>query len=188
MVAATLIAVSGRLKEPLEYCHQFGETVHFQTALKFAYVKAMSYQFCCLVQALGKSTNQSPPNFKSLWTVASDAFITMPNTTSITHLNLLKMANMQQMDVIIERHKWSWIGHTLWKDESSVARQAMQRNPLDGIGRRKGRPCVTWRRTVERECKNLNKSCSDLKQLAQSRVRWRVGVVDGLCPGRDQRN
>ena len=22
--------------------------------------------------------------------------------------------------------------------------------------------------------------------LAQSRVRWRVGVVDGLCPGRDQ--
>ena len=31
---------------------------------------------------------------------------------------------------------------------------------------------------MERECKNLNKSWSDLKKLAQSRVRWRVGVVD----------
>ena len=36
-----------------------------------------------------------------------------------------------------------------------MARQAKQWNPLDGIGRRKG---------------------PDLKQLAQSRVRWRVGV------------
>ena len=35
-------------------------------------------------------------------------------------MNLLKMANMQQIDVIIKRHKWGWIGHTLRKDESSV--------------------------------------------------------------------
>ena len=31
---------------------------------------------------------------------------------------------------------------------------------------------------MERECKNLNKIWSDLKQLVQSRVPWRVGVVD----------
>ena len=30
----------------------FREIVHFQIALKFAYLKAMSYQFCCMVQAL----------------------------------------------------------------------------------------------------------------------------------------
>ena len=35
-------------------------------ALKFAYLKAMSYQFCCMVQALEKPPNQLPPNFKSL--------------------------------------------------------------------------------------------------------------------------
>ena len=33
---------------------------------------------------------------------------------------------------------------------SSVARQAMQWNPLDGIGRKQGRPCETWRRTVQK--------------------------------------
>ena len=64
-----------------------------------------------------------------------------PNTISNT--NLCKMADMQQIDVIIRRHKW---------------------NPLDGIGRKKGRPCETWRRTVERECKNLNKIWPDQSQ------------------------
>ena len=52
----------------------------------------------------------------------------------------------------------------------------------------KGRPCETWRRTMARECKNLNETWPDLKQLAQSRVRWRVGIVDAQCPGRDQGN
>ena len=41
---------------------------------------------------------------------------------------------------------------------------------------------------MERECKNLNKTWPDLKQLALSTVRWRVGVVDVLRPGRDQGN
>ena len=33
----------------------------------------------------------------------------------ISNMNLLKMADMQQIDVIIKRHKWGWIGHTLQK-------------------------------------------------------------------------
>ena len=45
-----------------------------------------------------------------------------------------------------------------------------------------------WRRTLERECKDLNKTLSDMKQLAPSRVRWRVGFVDALSPVRDQGN
>ena len=94
-------------------------------------------------------------------------------------MNLLKMADMQQIDVMIKRHKWGWIGHTLRIDEGSVARQAVQWNPLDGIGRKKGRSCETWRRTVERECKNLNKT-------------WRSQEFGGelalLMPGRDQGN
>ena len=37
------------------------------------------------------------------------------------------------------------MGHTLRKDEFSVARQAMQWNALDVLGEKKGRPCETWR-------------------------------------------
>ena len=57
---------SGRLRELLEYCHLFEEIVHSSTALKYTYLKAMSFQFCCIVQALGKSPNSSPPKFKYL--------------------------------------------------------------------------------------------------------------------------
>ena len=45
-----------------------------------------------------------------------------------------------------------------------------------------------WRRTVERECKDLNNNWSDMKQLGQSRVQWKLGVVDALCPGLDTGN
>ena len=106
MVAATLmwIAESGRLREPLEYCLQFGEIVQ-----AYAYLKAMSYQFCCMVQALAKSPNQSPPNFKSLWTDASAAFFTF-----IGPIPYLKWIYWKwQIDVTIKRHKWGWVGHTL---------------------------------------------------------------------------
>ena len=40
----------------------------------------------------------------------------------------------------------------------------MRWNPLEGIGRKKERPCETWRRTVESKFKNLNKTWPDLKQ------------------------
>ena len=32
-----------------------------------------------------------------------------------SNVNLLKMADIQQIDVIIKRHKWGWIGQTLRK-------------------------------------------------------------------------
>ena len=65
------------------------------------------------------------------------------------------MADMQQIDVIIKRHKWGWIGHTLRKDESSVARQAMQWNPLDGIGRKTGDLETNCRKGVQDSKQNL---------------------------------
>ena len=149
MVAATLmwIAESAGLREPLQYCHLFGEIVHSQIALAYAYLKAMPYQCCCMVQAVGKSPNQSPPNFMYVnRCLRSIIHIYWPNY--ISNMNLLKMAKMQQIDIIIKKHKLGWIVHTLRKDESSVARQAMQWNPLHSIGRRKERSCETWRRTV----------------------------------------
>ena len=70
------IAESRRLRQPLEYYQLFGEKVHYQIALKWAYLKAMLHQFCCMFQALGKSPNQSTANLRCLWSVASIAFST----------------------------------------------------------------------------------------------------------------
>ena len=140
------VAESGRLREPLEYCHQFGEIVHSQTALKFAYLKAMSYHFCCMVQVM-------------MWS--------------------LKDINGAGLGIPYEKISLQWpdklCNGILW---------TVLEEKRGGLVR----PCENWRRTVERECKNLNKTWPDLKQLVQSRVLWRVVIVDALCPGWDQGN
>ena len=41
---------------------------------------------------------------------------------------------------------------------------------------------------MEKECKNLNKTWSDLKPLDQSKVWWRVGVVDVEIKKKKKRN
>ena len=82
----------------------------------------MSYQFCCMVQALGKSPNSITTKLQvSANRCLKSIFnIYWPNTVS--NVNLLKMADMQQKDVIIKRHKRGW-KDTRRKDEFSVARQ-----------------------------------------------------------------
>ena len=145
MLAATQlwIAESERLKESLEYCHLFGEIVHSQRALKYAYLMAMSYQFCSMVQALGKLSNQSLPNFKSLWT---DSFRSIFQIGPMLYLIWIywKWRKCSRLMLSLK----GWIGHTQWwmrRDESSVAREAMKWNHLDGIGGRKGRPFHMYR-------------------------------------------
>ena len=44
----------------------------------------------------------------------------------MSNVKLLKMADMQLIDVTIKRHKFGRMGPTLRKNESSVVRQAMQ--------------------------------------------------------------
>ena len=38
-------------------------------------------------------------------------------------MNLLKMVDMQQIDVIIKRHKCVWMGHSLRIDESGTTNE-----------------------------------------------------------------
>ena len=87
------------------------------------------------------------------------------------------MADMQQIDVIIKKHKWG-----IPCEKMSLQWLAKVCNGILWmvLGEKRG--------DFVRMEKNLNKARPDLKQLAQSRVRCRVGVVDAPCPGRDQGN
>lgn len=52
----------------------------------------------------------------------------------------------------IRKRKWTWIGHTLRKEESNITRQALRWNPQGK--RKRGRPRATWRRSLEQEMKD----------------------------------
>ena len=137
----------------------------------------MSYQFCCMVQALWKSANQSQPNFKSLCSDASDLFFTFNGPI----LYLMWISWIWRICSWLMRPLKGTNGAGLGIpcEKMSLQRPDKLCNAIiwNGIRRWKGRPCDTWRRTVERECKNLNKTWSDMKQLAQSRIRCRVGPM-----------
>lgn len=96
----------------------------------------------------------------------------------ISNTDLWSRTNQKPVGRDIKERKWRWIGHTLRKPIDNITRQALDWNPQ---GKRKvGRPKQTWRRSVECEMKEAGMTWTQLKKIAQNRVRWR-GVVAALC-------
>ena len=102
----------------------------------------------------------------------------------IRNEELWKRTNQVPIEEEIKKRKWKWIGHTLRKPPSNIAKQALKWNPQ---GKRKiGRPRNTWRRYTEAEMEKMGYTWKQLEKLAQSRPRWR-SVVSGLSSPAEQR-
>jgi hypothetical protein len=78
------------------------------------------------------------------------------------------MTGQQVIAVEIGRRKWGWIGHTLRKHETDIARQALFWNVRGkrSIGRRK----ITWRTTVEKEAEQQNKKLAEVAVIARNKI------------------
>ena len=104
----------------------------------------------------------------------------------ITNRELWSETNQTPIDLQIRQRKWKWIGHTLRKEQCSITRQALRWNPA---GRRnRGRPKMTWRRTVEEEMKHVDLSWGQIQAIAMNRVRWRSTVAAVCTSGGATRN
>ena len=66
------------------------------------------------------------------------------------------------------------IGHVT-RQEASIAKTAMHWTP-EGK-RKRGRPKITWRRTVEKEIKEMGKTWEGIKFMARDRQMWREHVA-----------
>ena len=65
--------------------------------------------------------------------------------------------------------------HILCKDQGSIPRVAVGWKP-EGYRKRR-RPRMTWKRTVEAEATAMGHSWGTLRTLAQDRMRWRDSVA-----------
>lgn len=99
----------------------------------------------------------------------------------ISNRALWQQTNQVAIDVEIRKRKWRWIGHTLRKDNTEIAKQALDWNPQGT--RRVGRPKKTWRTTVLAEAGSQQKTWLQVKRLAKERERWKE-FVSALCPNR----
>jgi hypothetical protein len=72
--------------------------------------------------------------------------------------------------------KWKWIGYALRKDQNNITRQGLDWNQQGK--QRKGRPRVTWKRTVLAELQEQNVSWKGAKQMAKKQ-----SLLTKICDG-----
>jgi predicted ArsR family transcriptional regulator len=88
-----------------------------------------------------------------------------------------KRAGLEKISTIVKKRRWQWIGHVLRIDNNRNARTALDWAP-EGK-RKRGRPKETWRRTVEKERKQLGfNTWAEATRQVQDRSKWR-GLVHG---------
>ena len=77
----------------------------------------------------------------------------------------------QDLVLQIKLRRLRWLGHVLRMSRDRVPRAVLGWTPPGK--RRPGRPRNTWRRTVERELKEMKITWSEAQRLAQDRREWR---------------
>ena len=68
----------------------------------------------------------------------------------ITNQELWITTHQVAAELEVKRRKWLWIGHSLRRDDQAINRMALDWNPPLGK-RKRDRPKLTWRRTIESE-------------------------------------
>ena len=91
----------------------------------------------------------------------------------ITNISLWERTKQEPIEVQLLRRKWSWIGHTLRKNNTAITKQALTWNPQGK--RSRGRPKNTWRRSTEQEVKGL--TWKQLEKMAQDRSNLSMAYV-----------
>ena len=93
----------------------------------------------------------------------------------VSNQDLLNRCQLEDMAMIITKRRWKWLGHVLRKDHSNITRTALFWTP-EGK-RKRGRPKITWRLTVEAEMKAYHQTWGTLQKKASDRQGWRDFVA-----------
>jgi hypothetical protein len=88
--------------------------------------------------------------------------------------SLLHITGQEDINLEIRKRKFSWIGHTLRKEDGEIPKAALLWNPQGS--RKTGRPKNSWRRSVIKEA---GRSWNELRLLAADRQNWKE-LVDNL--------
>ncbi|KAL9983705.1 hypothetical protein ACROYT_G005921 [Oculina patagonica] len=91
----------------------------------------------------------------------------------IPQWNYLMKTKERPISETVKVRRWRWIGHILRREKDNNCRVALTWIP-EGK-RKRGRPKISWRRTVEGERKDLGwTSWNEVEQRARDREGWRT--------------
>ena len=91
-------------------------------------------------------------------------------TDFVTNEEVRSRSKQNPVTSIICKRRLSWLGHTARLPSSRPANQVLNWNP--GGQRKRGRPRMNWRQTVDRDLQLVDKRWSDAVRLSADRARW----------------
>lgn len=101
----------------------------------------------------------------------------------ISNNQLLQVTKQDQMNDIIKRKRWRWLGHVMRMKKEIPARTALTWTP-EGK-RKKGRPRTTWRRMMEDELSTASLTWNTALKAAQDRSAWKILSEAPCATGHD---
>ena len=97
---------------------------------------------------------------------------------TISNKELYRRTNTTPLSVEIKKRRWRWIGHINRMALNAIPRVAMRWTPAGK--RKRGRPKLTWRRSVEKEMKEVGWSWNQVQHWASDR-QYFSSLVSALC-------
>ena len=98
----------------------------------------------------------------------------------ISNAELHRRCHQKPIATEIRQRKWRWVGHTLRRSGNEICKQALDWNPA---GHRSiGRPRGSWRRSLNKEIKEVDRNLTwpQVKAMAGNRPGWR-SFTSALC-------
>ncbi|VDO15268.1 unnamed protein product [Brugia timori] len=98
----------------------------------------------------------------------------------ISNAELHRRCHQKPISTEIRERKWRWVGHTLRKSGNEICKQALDWNPAGH--RSRGRPRGSWRRSLNKEIKQVDRNLTwaQVKAKANNRPGWRSFTL-ALC-------
>ena len=87
-----------------------------------------------------------------------------------TNEEVKRCTNQQDLSRIIKKRRLTWLGHLHRREANYIPKMIMEWKP-DGK-RKRGRPALTWRRTIEKDLEDGGRQWFSAKRLAQDRQKW----------------
>ena len=97
----------------------------------------------------------------------------------ITNEDVRNQSNHKLLSQIIAKRRLTWLGHVLRMPENSIVRMAITWKP-EGGKRKRGRPHLTWWRTIKRDLTDRDTTWNEAVLVAQDRRQWRT--LADQCP------
>ena len=106
--------------------------------------------------------------------------VSFGQTGSASNKDLLTSCNLEPLSVVVRKRRWRWLGHVLRMETDSLPRAALRWTPQGIERRRRGRPKVTWRRTMVCELKECGLTLKTARRQSEDRQQWRT-LAEAPC-------